>query len=190
MRHKQISWNEQSIKEHQNKMINWLLETFSLPEPYKQKSNWNTLTTEDTWFSPLDTEAGNIAEGNKPELFLIFDEKIKVNSWQDVFINFLWYIKDKTEFDFNYIIDNQYEIFNRDDAIIKWSALKELIDSNIDLSSRYKNFDCKTWDKVKELNDDTLFIHINISASTCMSRIANIMKKLFLPEDSIKIKLK
>ena len=39
--------------------------------------------------------------------------------------------------------------------------LKELIDSNVDLSSRYKTFDGKVWDKVKELNDDLLFIHIN-----------------------------
>jgi hypothetical protein len=48
----------------------------------------------------------------------------------------------------------------------------------------------KVWDKVKELNDDLLFIHINISASNCMSRIASVMEKLFLPDNSIQIKLK
>jgi hypothetical protein len=43
---------------------------------------------------------------------------------------------------------------------------------------------------VKELNDDLLFIHINISASNCISRIANVMEKLFMPENSVEIKLK
>lgn len=183
-------WNENSIKEHQSNMINWFLETFYLPEPYKENSNWNTLTTEDTWFSPLDTEAGNIAEGNKPELLKIFNEHFTVKTWQDVFIKFLKYIKDKPEFDFDYILDNQAELFNRDETILKLSTLKELLDSNDDHKRRYKTFDGKTWDKVKEQNDDILFIHINISSSTCMSRIANVMQKLFLSEDSIRIKLK
>jgi hypothetical protein len=81
-------------------------------------------------------------------------------------------------------------MFRRDETILKWGNLKELIDSNVDLSSRYKTFDGKVWDKVKELNDDLLFIHINISASNCMSRIANVMEKLFMPENSVEIKLK
>ena len=183
-------WNEQSIKEHQTNMINWFLETFPLPDQYKDKANWNTQTIESTLFSPLDTDAGDIAEGNKPIELQIFDDIIKVNSWQDVFIKFLKYLKEKPEYDFEYILDNQLEIFRRDETIIKWSSLKELIDTNVYLTSRFKTFDGKTWDKVKELNDDTLFIHINISASTCMSRIASIMQKLFLPDNSIQIKLK
>ena len=68
--------------------------------------------------------------------------------------------------------------------------LKELIDANVDLTSRYKSFDGKVWDKVKELNDDLLFIHINISASNCMSRIASAMERLYLPDNSIQVKLK
>jgi len=184
-------WNEQSIMAHQTNMINWFLETFPLPETYKEASNWNTQTIEDILFSPLDTDAGNIAEGNKPEKLHIFDEEIEVNTWQDVFIKFLKYLKDKPVFDFNYIIDNQLEMFKRDEpTIIKWNSLKELIDTNVDLSSRYKTFDGKVWHKVKDLNDDTWFIHINISASNCISRIANVMEKLFLPNDSIKIKLR
>ncbi|GAB1430123.1 DUF262 and DUF1524 domain-containing protein [Ignavibacteria bacterium] len=183
-------WNEQSIKEHQSNMVNWFLETFPLPEQYKYKANWNTQTIESTLFSPLDTDAGDIAEGNKPIELQIFDDIIKVNSWQDVFIKFLKYLKDKPEYDFEYILDNQLEIFKRDETILKWGSLKELIDSNIDLTGRYKTFDGKVWDKIKELDDDLLFIHINISASNCMSRIASVMQKLFLPDDSIQIKLK
>lgn len=100
------------------------------------------------------------------------------------------YLKDRPEYDFDYILDNQLDMFRRDETILKWSSLKELIDANVDLSSRYKTFDGKVWDKVKELNDDLLFIHINISSSNCMTRIARVMEKLFLPENSIQIKLK
>jgi uncharacterized protein with ParB-like and HNH nuclease domain len=183
-------WNEQSIKEHQSNMVNWFLETFPLPEQYKDKANWNTQTIENTLFSPLDNDAGDIAEGNKPIELHIFDEVVKVNSWQDVFIKFLKYLKDKPEYDFDYILDNQLEMFRRDETILKWSSLKESIDANVDLTSRYKSFDGKVWDKVKELDEDLLFIHINISASNCMSRIASVMEKLYLPDNSIQVKLK
>ena len=184
------TWNEQSINEHQFNMTNWFVETFPLPEQYKDKSNWNSQTIEDTTFSPLDNDAGNMAEGNKPVELHIFDDIIKVNSWQDVFIKFLKYLRDKPDYDFEFILDNQLEMFRRDETILKWGNLKELIDSNVDLSSRYKTFDGKVWDKVKELNEDLLFIHINISASNCISRIANVMEKLFMPENSVEIKLK
>lgn len=183
-------WNEQSIKDHQKNMVNWFLETFPLPDQYKDKTNWNTQNVESTLFSPLDSDAGDIAEGNKPTELHIFDEIIKVNSWQDVFIEFLKYLKEKPKYDFEYILDNQHDMFRRDETILKWSSLKELIDSNVDLTSRYKTFDGKFWDKVKELNDDLLFIHTNISASTCISRIANVMEKLFIPKNSVEIKLK
>ena len=85
---------------------------------------------------------------------------------------------------------NQMELFKREETILKWSVLKEIIESNVDLSSRYKTFDGKVWDKVKDLNDDLLFIHINISASACMSRISNIMEKFNMDEKSVEIKLR
>jgi uncharacterized protein with ParB-like and HNH nuclease domain len=183
-------WSEQSIKEHQANMINWILDTFPLPEQFKEKANWNTQTIENTSFSPLDTDAGEMAEGNRPFELYIQEGSIKVNTWQDVFIKFLKHLRDKPDFDFEFILDNQLELFRRNETIIKWSELKDLIDSNIDLSSRYKTFDGKVWDKVKELNDDTFFIHIHISASNCMTRIGNVMDKFNMPINSVEIKLK
>ena len=54
-------WNENSILQHQNKMINDFLGTFSLPEEYQNRSNWNTTENinmiEMQEFSPLDEEA-------------------------------------------------------------------------------------------------------------------------------------
>jgi uncharacterized protein with ParB-like and HNH nuclease domain len=183
-------WNEQSIKEHQANMITWFLETFPLPELYKEKENWNTLSNENTLFSPLDTDAGEIVEGNKPIELQIHKEVIIVKTWQDVFIKFINHLKNNSEFDFDFILENQTELFKREDTIIKWSTLKELSDTKVDLLNRYKTFDGKAWEKVKELDDDILFIHINISASTCMTRISNVMDKFNMHKNSIEIKLK
>jgi uncharacterized protein with ParB-like and HNH nuclease domain len=183
-------WNEQSIMEHQSNMVNWFLETFPLPDQYKEKSNWNTESIENTLFSPLDTDAGDMAEGNRPAELHIYSNIIQVKSWQDVFISFLKFLRDKPQYDFDYIMDNQIEMFRRDVTILKWSSLKVLIEGNVDLTNRYKTFDGKFWDKAKDLNDDMLFIHINISASNCMTRMASVMEKLFLPDNSIQIKLK
>ena len=142
-----------------------------------------------TLFSPLDSDAAAIAEGNKPSELHLFDVVIKVNYWQEVFINFLKYLKDNPEYDFDHIMDNQLEMFQRDETIVQWSSLKELIKTNVESASRYKSFDGEVWDKVKELNDDVLFIHSNISATKCMARIANVMEKLLMPANSVIIKI-
>jgi hypothetical protein len=54
-----------------------------------------------------------MAEGNKPSELHILEHVIKVNSWQDVFIKFLKYLKEKSDFDFEFILDNQSELFKR-----------------------------------------------------------------------------
>lgn len=187
---KRNTWNEDSIKEHQLNMVKWFLSTFPLPEEFKEKANWNTQKIENTSFSPLDSDAGESAEGNKPVELIINEDVIKVKTWQDVFIKFLKYLKDNPAYDFEFILDNQTELFRRNETIIKWGSLKELIDAKVDLSSRFKTFSGKVWDKEKELNDDLLFVHINISASACMSRIGNVMQKFNMAENSVEIRLK
>ncbi len=183
-------WDEQSIKEHQKNMISWLLDTFSLPDDYKEKDNWNTRIIEATEFSPLDEDAGEIAEGKKPAEINIENNIIKVSTWQDVFIKFLKYIKDNQDYDFDILLDNQSELFKNEDTIIKWAELEEQLENNMDLSNRYKTFDSKVWNNVKTITDDMFFIHINISASACMGRIANIMNKYNMPENTVIVKLK
>lgn len=183
-------WNETSIQEHQRNMITWFLGTFSLPENYQEKDNWNTKAIESASFSPLDNDASDIAEGNKPKEIHIENKIVNVSTWQDTLIEFLKYIKDNQDYDFELILENQGELFKKDDAILKWETLKLLIDDNIDLTNRYKTFEGKVWPKVKNLTDDMIFIHINISAYTCMLRIANIMNKFNMPENSVEIVLK
>lgn len=183
-------WNEDSILSHQTNMITWLLKTFHLPSTHQDKSNWNTKVIEETKFSPLDNDAGDMAEGNKPLEINIENKKIKVSTWQDVFLKFLYFLKENPNYDFDILVDNQNVLFGKNDVVLNWSSLSFLIENNIDLTNRYKTFDGKLWDKINEINDDVLFIHINISASTCMTRIANIMNKYNMPENSVEIALK
>ena len=184
-------WDEESIIEHQEKMIEWFLETFPLPEKYKTTENWNTAVVESTTFSPLEKPADEIVEGNKPIELRIFDKTFKVASWREIFIKFIEYLKNNDAFDFGYLIDNEDTVFGaKNEVIIEWSNLKNLLEDRPELSARYKTFKGKTWDKVSNLNDDEIFIHVNISAPVCVSRIANVMNKFNLPENSVEIVLK
>ena len=171
-------------------MINWLLETFPLPEDLKESSNWNTQLVEKSTFSPLELDSGEMAEGNKPQELQIDNKVIKVNSWQDVLLKFLNQLKTNPKFDFDFILENQLDLFSREETILKWGALKDLIDANFDHSNRYKTLDGKVWNKVKDLSDDLLFVHINISASRCIIRIARIMEKFNIPKEDVIIQLR
>ncbi len=184
------TWDEESMKEHQINMINGFIDTFPLPDIYKDKTNWNTQSKESTTFSPLDIDAGETAEGNKPIELHIDNSIIKVKSWQDVFIKFLKHLKDSPKYDFEFILDNQTDLFRREETIVNWKTLQNIIDANLDMSNRYKTFDGKVWDKVKDLEDDLLFIHINISASNCMTRISNVMNKFNMDEKAVEILLR
>jgi uncharacterized protein with ParB-like and HNH nuclease domain len=183
-------WDESSIIEHQENMIDGLLNAFPLPDNLKDNQNWNTTSRENTLFSPLDSDAGGIAEGNKPIELHINERIINVKTWQDVFIKFIAYLYSNENYDFDFILDNQTELFGREETVVNWGILKGIIENHIDLSNRYKTMGGKVWDKVKDITDDELFIHINISSSTCMSRIGNIMDKFSMIEETVQIKLK
>ncbi|MCL1994189.1 MAG: DUF262 domain-containing HNH endonuclease family protein [Spirochaetes bacterium] len=183
-------WNEKSIKEHQENMIKWFLDTFPLSESYKFESNWNTIVTESKTFSPLDNDAVDLAEGNKPVELRIYNNTFKVKTWQDVFIKFIEHIKNNKNIDFEYILENQIELFNKTETIISWLKLKEIIEDKIELSNRYKTINGKTWKNVPNLNDNEIFIHINISAYTCITRINNIMNKFNISNNDVEIDLK
>ncbi len=182
-------WNENSIIEHQNVMINRFLETFNLPIEYKERENWNSNIKESTEFSPLEIEPSEIA-GEKPSMFIIEGKAYKVKTWQDVFLKFIQYIYDNPNYDFGVLLDYQQELFKNENTIIKWQKLEKMVDENIDVTNRYKTFDGKIWSEIKEMSDDMYFAHINISALTCINRIANVMNKFNIQESSVKIKLK
>ncbi|MEL3907206.1 MAG: DUF262 domain-containing HNH endonuclease family protein [Treponema sp.] len=183
-------WDEEAIKKHQANMINWFLETFPLPEQYQHTNNWNSQERDITDFSPLDTEAGDIAEGNKPLHITIEEQLFQVSTWQEVFLTFIDFIKTNENYDFQCILDNQTELFNNENILITWPVFEKLLNKNGDLINRYKTLEGLTFDKLETVNEDMQFVHINISASTCMTRIANIMNKLNLPNEFVNIRLK
>jgi len=185
------SWTAKDIEEHGKNMIDWFLQTFPLPDSIKSADNWNTTIIEKINFSPLDNEAGEISEGNKPSKLIINNESIAVKTWQDVFLEFLKWVKNSQEYDFETVLTNQEKLFGKEDTIIKWKNLKEIMDEQMELRQRYKTFDGYFWDSKKiNLTDDLLFIHINASAKSFMSRIGNVMTHLDMPENLVEIVLK
>jgi hypothetical protein len=181
------SWNENDIQEHRDNMISWFLETFPLPDNNKTADNWNTKIIDKVNFSPLDDEAGEMAEGKKPVKLIINSDSIAVKTWQDVFIEFLKWIKKSSDYDFDFILNNQEKIFGKADTIIKCKNIED----DIDMGKRYKTFEGKVWDSKKTVLDDNLeFIHINASAKSFMSRIANIMNQFGMSADFVEIILK
>ena len=47
-------------------------------------------------------------------------------------------MKEDSRYDFQFILDNQTDLFNREGVILHWVLLKTIIDKNIDLTTRYK----------------------------------------------------
>lgn len=185
------SWTATDIEEHGNNMIAWFLQTFPLPDSIKNADNWNTTVTEKINFSPLDDEAGEISEGNKPAKLIINNDNIAVKTWQDVFLEFLKWVKNSKEYDFETVLTNQEKLFGKENTIIKWKHLKEIMDEQMELRQRYKTFDGNFWDSKKtELTDDLLFIHINSSAKSFINRIGNVMTQLGMTGNFVEIVLK
>ncbi len=60
-------------------------------------------------FSSLNSEAEDIADGKRPAELHIFNKIFSAKIWQEVFINFLKFIQDSPEYDFDFIFDNQRE---------------------------------------------------------------------------------
>lgn len=185
------SWTESEIIEHGNNMIAWYLQTFPLPDNVKTADNWNTNVIDKVNFSPLDDEAGEISEGNRPSKLIMNNESIAVKTWQDVFIEFINWVKNSKDYDFDGILLNQEKLFGKENVIIKWKHLKEIMDDHIELRKRYKTFEGNFWDNKKtELHDDLAFIHINASAKSFMNRIANVMTQFGMNENFVVIVLK
>ncbi|MCM1322513.1 MAG: DUF262 domain-containing HNH endonuclease family protein [Bacteroides sp.] len=183
----QNAWGESEIIAHRDKMIERFLETFPLPEKSRTAQNWigkKEIAQEE--FSPFDDDLPDFA-GEKPALLKINGNKYKVQTWQDVFISFINYVKENK--DFQIVLQNQGELFNRDNCVIKWLSLKELIEQDESQAKKYKTFDGIFYDKVKNLTDGIFFVHTNIAAKVCINRISNIMNKFNIERDTVLITL-
>lgn len=140
-------------------------------------------------FSPLNNNIANIVKGSKPKNIIIDNKNFDVNSWQEVFIKFLNFIKDDNRFNMEKILSDQKKIFGKKDGIITWEKLEQKIQHREDVKNRYKSFDGLFSYKIKNIKNNELFINIDISAKNCIEIIANIMNEFDINEDFVKISI-
>lgn len=184
-------WDEESILEHQEVMIERFLKTFPLPEEYNRMELRPVELLEVTDVSPLDDGAVDVVRGRLPKSLTILGESFEVRSWQAVLLAFLKYVKEHSPNDLQYFVQVQEELFWRNDMFIKWSRLRERFEEEkIAFRKRYKTLEGQLWNRVEPLLDETLFVHVNISSTTCVRRLATMMEKLYLGEDDVVVKLK
>ncbi len=194
---KNFIWNEDTILEHQENMINLFLDTFPLPAEYKYRNNWrdyrlDLYDADVQVIFPSQKDAPISAEGRKPKFIIICDNKIEVKTWRDVLVSVVKYVKDN--YDFNQLLDRdkQKYIFGREDAVCTWKSLQEKIYSSLDknLVKEYKTLDEYSTTYGKNIPEDTYLVHIHMSTSTCVSRIARIMEVFDIPDDSVQVELR
>ena len=187
----QDRWDEFVLKKHQDKMIEWLIETFPVSDKYKKGNNFRSeLSKDDDWVSIFDSDIKEIVKGNKPEFLKINDEEFAVKSWRDVFISFLSFIRRKN--DFVRILNNQNEILgkSKNTIIMNYETLRPHVEDNEQIAERYKSFDGVLLKNMKNINQDELFVFVNMNAETIISKIAKIMNELYLDQSLVKVKIK
>lgn len=185
----QEDWREDQILEHRKQMIDLFLETFPLPEERRNADNWRSDDSPIAeQFSPLDDGQARQYYGTKPISIRVNDTTIPAKTWRDVFLRFVKHITEEHITDMDYLTANQKRLNQGYEVFRKWGDLKN--DHNALSQSRYKTLAGKYWTKVSELDDDMIFVHVNISAYTCILRIATLMEDLGMKADDVTIAIK
>lgn len=178
-------WSLESILSHQKVMINAFIDTFSLPDEYQRAENWKQRVTEGyTDFSPLDDGIHRLLAGEKPVSIRLDDVTAPVHSWQEVFLNFIKLVTQKRT-TLQYLKGNQKPLFNKDNALLTWRELQQ--DPGLVQKRYYKNLAGEFPFQAVEPSDDDEFVHIDISSSTCICRIAKTMADLGMSKDCVSI---
>lgn len=178
-------WSLESILSHQKVMINAFIDTFSLPDEYQRAENWKQRVTEGyTDFSPLDDGIHRLLAGEKPVSIRLDDVTAPVHSWQEVFLNFIKLVTQKRT-TLQYLKGNQKPLFNKDNALLTWRELQQ--DPGLVQKRYYKNLAGEFPFQAVEPSDDVEFVHIDISSSTCICRIAKTMADLGMSKDCVSI---
>lgn len=178
-------WSLESILSHQKVMINAFIDTFSLPDEYQRAENWKQRVTEGyTDFSPLDDGIHRLLAGEKPVSIRLDDVTAPVHLWQEVFLNFIKLVTQKRT-TLQYLKGNQKPLFNKDNALLTWRELQQ--DPGLVQKRYYKNLAGEFPFQAVEPSDDDEFVHIDISSSTCICRIAKTMADLGMSKDCVSI---
>lgn len=177
-------WTLESILSHQKVMIDAFIDTFPLPEEYQGAENWKPISQVRKEFSPLDSGIHRLLAGGKPLSIRLDDITASAHSWQEVILNFIKLVTQKRT-TLQYLKDNQKRLFNKDNALLTWRDLRQ--NPGLLQKRYYKNLAGEFPFQTVEPRDDDEFVHIDISSSTCIRRIAKTMSDLGMSKDSVSI---
>lgn len=181
-------WCEESILDHQNRMISLFLETFALPEEYKLANNWRDASkhTTETLFYPLESDPMILAK-RKPKEIVLFGNTIEVKSWRTLLLLFFKNLFDQHPQTKSILFDNQKEVLGRADALILWKDLKS---KPVSYRHLYKTIDNKhCYNATDNIADDCICINATLNTQALIDRIARVMRLLDLDSEEVIIKL-
>ena len=181
-------WCEESILDHQNRMISLFLETFALPDEYKLANNWRDASKQATemLFYPLESDP-TILTKRKPKEIVLFGNTIEVKSWRTLLLLFFKNLFDQHPQTKSILFDNQKEVLGRADALILWKDLKS---KPVSYRHLYKTIDNKhCYNATDNIADDCICINATLNTQALIDRIARVMRLLDLDSEEVIIKL-
>ncbi|MDR2599594.1 MAG: DUF262 domain-containing HNH endonuclease family protein [Oscillospiraceae bacterium] len=191
------TWNEYDMIAHQSNMIERLLQTFPLPFEMQNAENWNNSKQSiiHDIISPLDDDSHEVVTGRSPKAVLISDELFEAASWQEVYLVFLRWLSKNKQIAFANLL-NQTDGNGRFLILAPKSRIITLIEeewgqTDSQILRRYKRLaDGVILENVTaETEEEPLYVHINASAASFVSRIRETMQQADMTEESVTIEL-
>lgn len=184
-------WCEESILDHQNRMISLFLDTFALPEKYKQTNNWKDDSNQKTEsvIYPFDGSLG-WAKGTKPKQLRVYQQTFEVKNWSETLLQFIKYFKYQEPEALEELILNQQDVFSRKDSIVNWSRFSKLLLKRPDYQTRYKNLEDKFCTQLSDIKSEELFVHCNATISTILDRMSKSMLLLGMDRKDVVVELR
>lgn len=184
-------WCEKSILDHQNRMISLFLDTFALPEKYKQTNNWKDDSNQKTEsvIYPFDGSLG-WAKGTKPKQLRVYQQTFEVKNWSETLLQFIKYFKYQEPEALEELILNQQDVFSRKDSIVNWSRFSQLLLKRPDYQTRYKNLEDKFCTQLSDIKSEELFVHCDATISTILDRMSKSMLLLGMDRKDVVVELR
>ena len=184
-------WCEESILDHQNRMISLFLDTFALPDEYKQTNNWKDDSDQKTEsvIYPFDGSLG-WAKGTKPKQLRIYQQTYEVKNWSGTLLQFVKYFKYQEPAALEELMLNQQEVFSRKDSIVNWSRFSQLLLKRPDYQTRYKNLEDKFCTQLSDIKPEELFVHCDATISTILDRMSKSMLLLGMDRKDVVVELR
>ncbi len=184
-------WREESILDHQDRMISLFLDTFSLPDEYKQTNNWkddSDQKTESVIFT-FDVSL-ELAKGTKPKQLRIYQQTYEVKNWSGTLLQFVKYFKYQEPAALEELMLNQQEVFSRKDSIVNWSRFSQLLLKRPDYQTRYKNLEDKFCTQLSDIKPEELFVHCDATINMILDRMSKAMLLLGMDRKDVVIELR